>query len=72
MRFLTTQLADINPVGGWQSKVAAITDKLAKMDTKVVKLNAVLASKEWLDKLDHKLENIVRINDLKKTANGCG
>ena len=42
------------------------------MDTKVVKLNTVLAWKEGPDKLDHNLENIVRINDLKNTANGCG
>ena len=30
VRFLTTQIADINPVRGWQSKVATITNKVAK------------------------------------------
>jgi len=72
VRFLTTQIANIHPVGGWQSKVATITNKLAKTNTNVVKLNIVLVSKKGLDKLDHTLENIVRINDLKNTANGCG
>ena len=42
------------------------------MDTKVVKMNALLALKEGLDKLDHKLENIVHSNDLKKSAHGRG
>ena len=54
------------------NKVSSLQEKIVKFDAKFVKLNATMASKESLEKLDHKLENIVKVNDLKKNANGRG
>ena len=63
MRFLTRNLADQSSIG-LKTKMEALMTKLAKVETAV----AAASTKAALEKLDGKLELIIRSNSLKRTG----
>lgn len=63
MRFLTRNLADQSAIG-LKTKIDALAAKITKLETTV----AGAASKVALEKLDGKLELIIRANSLKRTG----
>ena len=72
VRFLTTQIAEINPTGSWKEKSTAFDTKLTALGGRITKLKDDSATKESLQKVDKKLEAVVRLNSLKKSGNGPG
>jgi hypothetical protein len=69
VRFLTTQIADINPAGSWKEKATAMDTKITAMGNRLTKVNNEAASKDSLHRVDTKLESLIRLNNLKKNGN---
>ena len=63
MRFLTRNLADQSAIG-LKAKIETLTAKITKLEATV----ALAGSKAALEKLDGKLELIIRANSLKRTG----
>ena len=63
MRFLTRNLADQSAIG-LKTKLESLATKITKVETAVT----AASTKAALEKLDGKLELIVRANNLKRTA----
>ena len=70
VRFLTTQIAEINPTGSWKEKATSIDTKMTAIGNRLTKFKDDAASKESLIRVDTKLEAVVRLNNLKKNGNG--
>ena len=67
--FLTNQITEINPTGSWKEKSSSIETKLTTLGNRIAKLKDDSAIKESLQKVDKKLEAMVRLNNLKKRGN---
>jgi hypothetical protein len=63
MRFLTRNLADQSSIG-LKTKIEALSTKISKLETSVT----AACTKAALEKLDGKLELIIRANSLKRTG----
>ena len=69
VRFLTTQIAEINPTGSWKEKSSSIETKLTTLGNQIIKLKDDSVRKESLQKVDKKLDAVVQLNNLKKSGN---
>ena len=70
VRFLTTQIANINPTGSWKEKALSLDTKLAALGSCITKLKDESAGKDSLLRVDTKLENVICLNSLQKNGNG--
>jgi len=70
VRFLTTQIADINPTGSLKERASSIDTKLTVMGNRLAKLKDNSVSRISLLRIDTKLESVVRLDNLKKNGNG--
>ena len=68
VRFLTTQIANINPTGSWKEKASSLDTKLVALGNRLTKVKDEAALKDSLLRVDTKLEAVVRPTALRIMA----